>query len=60
MELNIDIDVNGIHRSVIQTGTVVAVSSPPFEDYYLHVKFHHVLDSVLIREFAIAAQARKS
>ncbi|MDO9109316.1 MAG: cyclic nucleotide-binding domain-containing protein, partial [Desulfatirhabdiaceae bacterium] len=52
MELKLGLVVKGASRIIGQVGTVVAVSSPPFDDYYLHVKFHQVLDSVLVREIA--------
>jgi putative nucleotidyltransferase with HDIG domain len=52
MELKLIIAVKGGSRTISQIGTVVAVSSPPFDDYYLHFKFHQLLDSNLIREIA--------
>jgi putative nucleotidyltransferase with HDIG domain len=52
MELKLIITVKGVSRTIGQIGTVVAVSSPPFDDYYLHFKFHQLLDSTLIREIA--------
>jgi CRP-like cAMP-binding protein len=52
MELKLIITVKGASRTISQIGTVVAVSSPPFDDYYLHFKFHQLLDSTLIREIA--------
>ena len=52
MELKLIITVKGASRTIGQIGTVVAVSSPPFDDYYLHFKFHQLLDSTLIREIA--------
>ncbi len=52
MELKLSLVVKGASRTIGQVGTVVAVSSPPFDDYYLHVKFHQMLDSALVRELA--------
>jgi CRP-like cAMP-binding protein len=58
MELKLGLAVKGVTRIICLAGTVVAVSSPPFDDYYLHVKFHQVLDSVLVREIAASQSAR--
>lgn len=52
MELKVIVTVKGASRTISQIGTVVAVSSPPFDDYYLHVKFHQLLDNSLVREIA--------
>jgi len=52
MELKLIIIVNSASRTIGQVGTAVAVNSPPFDDYYLHFKFHQLLDSTLIREIA--------
>jgi len=52
MELKLSLAVKGTNRAIGQVGTVVAVSAPPFDDYYLHVKFHQMLDGGLVRELA--------
>ena len=52
MELKLIITVKGASRTISQIGTVVAVSSPPFDDYYLHIKFHQLLDNALVMEIA--------
>ena len=57
MELKLALVIKGIGRSIGQVGTVVAVSSPPFDDYYLHIKFHQMLDSALVREIAASHSA---
>ena len=57
IELKLNLAVKGASRSIGQVGTVVAVSSPPFDDYYLHVKFHQTLDSVLVGELAATHSA---
>jgi len=58
MELKLSLAVNGTTRAIDQVGTVVAVNSPPFDDYYLHVKFHQMLDGSLVREIAAAHSKR--
>jgi CRP-like cAMP-binding protein len=52
MEVKLCLVVNHDKRFIGRIGTVVAVSSPPFEDYYLHINFHQMLDSVLVKELA--------
>ena len=59
MEMKLSLAVKGTIRNFSHVGTVVAVSTPPFDDYYLHVKFHQVLDGALVRELA-AAHSDKS
>jgi CRP-like cAMP-binding protein len=51
-ELKLIITVKGTSRTISQIGTVAAVSSPPFDDYYLHLKFHQLLDNALVLEIA--------
>ncbi len=58
MDLKISLTVKGTSRTISQVGTVVAVSTPPFDDYCLHVKFHQVLDRALVRELAAANSDR--
>jgi len=58
LDLKLSLALRGAGRSVDQDGTVVAVSTPPFDEYCLHIKFHHVLDDVLIREIAATHTAR--
>jgi CRP-like cAMP-binding protein len=59
IEMKLSLTVKGEARSVAQVGTVVAVSSPPFDDYYFHVKFHKMLEGSLVRELA-ATHSEKS
>jgi hypothetical protein len=59
MEVKLSLAVNGASQTVGKIGTVVAVSSPPFDDYYLHVKFHQTLDGGLVRELAAAHSKRE-
>ena len=59
MELKLILTVKGVSRTISQVGTVVAVSSPPFDDYYLHFKFHQMIDTALIRAFAEIHTASK-
>jgi HD-GYP domain-containing protein (c-di-GMP phosphodiesterase class II)/CRP-like cAMP-binding protein len=58
MEVKLGFSVKGASRSVGQIGTVVAVSSPPFDDYYLHVNFHQMLDGGIVRELAATRSER--
>jgi CRP-like cAMP-binding protein len=58
MELKLSMTVNGINRMIYQVGTVVAVSSQMFEDYILHLKFHKMLDNILIREIATSRKGQ--
>ena len=51
IDLKMSLTVKGAIRVIGLTGTIVAVSSPPFDDYCLHIKFHQMLDSALVREF---------
>lgn len=57
MELKLVIAAKGASKTIGQVGTVVAVSAPPFDDYYLHLKFHQLLDTNLIREIAATQTA---
>ncbi len=52
VELKLSFAFKGANRAIDQVGTIVAVSSPPFDDYYLHVRFHQMLDGGLVRELA--------
>ena len=58
MELKFSLAVKDSTRTIGQIGAVVAVSSPPFDDYYLHVKFHQTLDGALVRELAATYSAK--
>ncbi|MBI5591581.1 MAG: cyclic nucleotide-binding domain-containing protein [Deltaproteobacteria bacterium] len=60
MEMVFSLPVKGVSRTVVQVGTVVAVSSPPFEDHCLHIKFDEMLDGVLIKELAESHSERHS
>jgi CRP-like cAMP-binding protein len=52
MELKLSLNIKRAGLYIDRVGIVVAVSSPPFENYCLHIKFRQNLESALIREIA--------
>lgn len=50
--LKIHLRIDSVFNSFNRTGTIVAVSSPPVKEYYMHIKFDEPLDKSLMTELA--------